>query len=185
MQAGPTSESSSPIGEPLLFETMVLGGGLPPEAERHLAEAGRCFYDSERAEAELRLAERLAPDHPAVWIGYYRYYFYKNRLDEALEVARTCLRTAAERCALPTDWQTVRPGDAEFDDFEAVLPRFYLFSLKAYAYLLLRLGRLEEGRGAIDKLLELDPSDKLGGKVLLAVIDEAARIAAGAEGDDT
>jgi len=35
----------------------------------------------------------------------------------------------------------------------------------------MRLGRTEEGRLAVDKLLELDPSDKIGARVLLGVLD--------------
>ncbi len=35
----------------------------------------------------------------------------------------------------------------------------------------MRLGNLEEGRIAVTKLLELDPSDKIGAKVLLEVLD--------------
>jgi predicted TPR repeat methyltransferase len=42
----------------------------------------------------------------------------------------------------------------------------------------MRLGRLEEGRQAVSKLLELDPSDKVGAHVLLDVL------AAAAAGDD-
>ena len=52
-----------------------------------------------------------------------------------------------------------------------MLPRFYLFTLKGYAYLQMRLGDLDEGRAAVIKLLELDPSDKIGARVLLGVLD--------------
>ncbi len=52
--------------------------------------------------------------------------------------------------------------------------RFYLFTLKAYAYLQMRLGCLDEGRAAVTKLLELDPSDKIGARVLLDVLEAAA-----------
>jgi Flp pilus assembly protein TadD len=52
-----------------------------------------------------------------------------------------------------------------------MLPRFFLFSLKGYAYLQMRLGNLAEGRAAVMKLLQLDPSDKIGAKVLLGVLD--------------
>ena len=51
-----------------------------------------------------------------------------------------------------------------------MLPRFFLFTLKGYAYLQMRLGNIYEGEAAIMKLLELDPSDKIGAKVLLDVI---------------
>ncbi len=53
-------------------------------------------------------------------------------------------------------------ADAEFSRYESILPRFFLFSLKGYAYLQMRLGRMEEGRLAVAKLLELDPTDKIG-----------------------
>jgi hypothetical protein len=46
--------------------------------------------------------------------------------------------------------------------------------LKAYAYLKLRLGKLEEGKAALAKLLELDPGDKLGGKGLVKVLSRQA-----------
>jgi hypothetical protein len=52
-----------------------------------------------------------------------------------------------------------------------MLPRFYLFTLKGYAYLQMRLGNLEEGRTAVMKLLELDPTDKVGARVLLEVLE--------------
>ncbi len=35
----------------------------------------------------------------------------------------------------------------------------------------MRLGNLDEGQAAVAKLLELDPSDKIGAKVLLGVLD--------------
>jgi hypothetical protein len=71
------------------------------------------------------------------------------------------------------DWREVKTLDAEFSDYAAALPRFYLFSLKAVAYLSMRLGRLEEGRAMVAKLLELDPTGKTGARVLLGVLDRA------------
>ena len=54
-------------------------------------------------------------------------------------------------------------------------PRFYLFALKAQAYLSMRLGNLEEGREAVLKSLELDPTDKVGAKVLLEVLNRIGK----------
>ena len=104
-------------------------------------------------------------------IGLYRFYFYKGRLDDALGVAKECLTRALSDNALSADWRKVRAGDAEFGNFDAVAPRFFMFTLKGYAYLQMRLGWLDEGRVAIMKLLELDPADKIGAKVLLTVLD--------------
>lgn len=154
-----------------LVSGALLRRGLPSEAEHHLWEAGLSYHLDDIAERHLREAEALAPDHAAVLIGLYRFYFYKGRLAEALAVARRCLLKAAQENNLPADWRSVRASDAEFGRFENILPRFFLFSLKGYAYLQMRLGETEEGRLAVQKLLELDPTDKIGARVLLDVLE--------------
>jgi tetratricopeptide (TPR) repeat protein len=161
--------------EDAVLTAAVLGAGLPESAERHLRLAASSYRDGEVAEAHLRQAQAAAPGHPAVLIGLYRFYFYKNRLAEALEVARECLNGAAGFNGLSANWRAVSPKDAPFGDFGAVAPRFYLFALKGYAYLNMRLGDLDEGRAAVAKLLELDPSDKIGAKVLLGVLDRVGQ----------
>lgn len=162
-------------GEELLAP---LGAGLPAAAEEHLQAAGLAYQDDALAEWHLQRALALAPGHAAVLIGLYRYYFYKNRLNDALAVVRLCLRRAAEGNGLAADWRDVRRDDAAFDSYEAIWPRFYLFSLKGYAYLQMRLGQAAEGREAVSKLLQLDPSDKLGFRVLQGVLDRVG------QGDD-
>ena len=106
----------------------------------------------------------LAPKHPATHIALYRFYFYRNRLAEALTVGLRCLVHAATMNGLPHDWRTVAPN-------YSALPRFYLFTLKGCAYLSLRLGDLEQGAAMLAKLTELDASDKVGGSVLRGVLD--------------
>lgn len=148
----------------------VFGGGLPDAAERHLRQAGLSYHLDDIAEFHLRQAEALAPGHAAVLIGLYRFYFYKGRLADALDVAALCLTKAAHDNGLAADWRRVATGDAEFGRYEASAPRFYLFTLKAWAYLQMRLGHLAAGHEAVLKLLELDPSDKIGARVLLEII---------------
>jgi tetratricopeptide (TPR) repeat protein len=170
---GVTGESRSqslPVESALLSDAL-LGGGLPPEAEQHLWQAGLSYHLDDVAESHLREAQMLAPGHAAVLIGLYRFYFYKGRLREALDVAEACLEKAIRDNNLPPDWRDVAAGDALFSRYEESLPRFFLFTLKGYAYLQMRLGNLDEGLVAIRKLLELDPSDKVGAKVLLEVIE--------------
>jgi tetratricopeptide (TPR) repeat protein len=161
-------------GDVQLNDTL-LGSGLPAEAEWHLREAGRSYHQDDVAEAHLREAQIIAPDHVAVLIGLYRFYFYKGRLNDALGIAAICLGNATAMLGLPRDWRDVVVRDAAFDDFSAVLPRFFLFTLKGYAYLYLRLGHIEKGREALMKLIELDPNDKMGGTVLQGVLDRMGR----------
>ena len=159
------------FAEDALLASAVLGGGLPDAAERELSLAAASYHQGEVAERHLRLAEALAPGHVAVLIGLYRFYFYKGRLQQALAIAEKCLEKAARDNRLPSDWRRVGARDAEFGRYENPLPRFFLFTLKGFAYLNMRLGNLGEGREAVMKLLELDASDKVGAKVLLNVLD--------------
>jgi len=159
------------LGDKNFLAEAILGGGLPEEAEICLWRASEVYADSEAAEEYLRQAETHAPDHAAVLIGFYRFYFYKGRIQEALKIAERCLIKAARENNFSIEWRLVTKDDATFNSYEAILPRFYLFTLKGYAYLKMRLGEIEESREAVMKLLELDPTDKIGAKVLLGVLD--------------
>jgi len=149
--------------------------GLPAEAERHLELAGLAYTRDSLAESHLTEAMRIAPQHLAVQVGYYRYLFYKGRLNDALAQLDVCIVNAAAQSGLPADWRKAQAHDAEFGSYDAVWARFYLFALKAHGYIKLRLGDLEGGRAAITKALQLDPSDKVGAKILLEVVERQGR----------
>lgn len=151
--------------------SVILGEGLPEEAERLLHAAALSYDRDDVALQYLMEARGLAPTHPATLIGLYRFFFYKGRLVECLDVAETCLTRAAIDNSLPLDWREVSPQDASFGDFDAVLPRFFMFTLKGYAYLNMRLGDYEASSEAIDKLLQLDPTDKIGATLLRDVLE--------------
>jgi hypothetical protein len=153
------------------LEAAVLGQDLPVAIDAQLRLAAQSYGDGPRAERLLLAARDQAPDHAAVLIALYRFYFYQGRLESCRQVALDCLAKGLADLGLAADWRQVRRDDACFGDYAAILPRFVLFTLKGYAYLCLRLGALAEGRAAVDKLLELDPSDKIGARTLLGVIE--------------
>lgn len=164
------------------FDSTVLGGGLPAEVESLIAQAGLVRQDRSLAEPLLIKARKLAPQHPATLIALYRFHFYGHRLREAREVAREALGIA--RAALvpghpdpvAADLPPITDEQARFD----ATVRFYLFTLKGFAYLNLRLGDIEVGRAALQELQHLDPQDRVGGAVLSVVL---ARAEAGTDDD--
>lgn len=173
--AAGNSGETLPLGEDSLLSHPLFGGGLPPLAEQHLRDAGLNYHLCDLAEDHLRRAQKVAPDHFAVLIGLYRFYFYKGRLAEALAIGRICLAKAAREKNFAADWRDVRRDDADFADLDDVLARFFMFCLKGYAYLNMRLGDLIEGRVAVAKLLELDPSDRVNARLLFDVLERAER----------
>lgn len=118
-----------------LIAHTLLGKGLPREAEDHMWQAGLSYHLDAIAEKHLHQAQALAPGHAAVLIGLYRFYFYKGRLSEALEIARPCITQAALENGLAYDWRQVKAADAAFGSYESILPRFYLFSLNGLCLL--------------------------------------------------
>ncbi|NTV94525.1 MAG: hypothetical protein HGA75_03810 [Thiobacillus sp.] len=140
------------------------------EVQGLIAEAGR-QYGSAVAEALLHKAYFLAPEALMVLVALYRFYFYQHRLEDALIVADRALAIVGRRLGFPDEWTRLHPdflGQAVLRSMG--LLRFYLSVLKASGYINLRLGRMEQGRAQIEKLVELDSHDRFGGQALLAVI---------------
>lgn len=158
------------------------GGDLPAEAERLLHMAAANYADEAVAERLLVQAAEIAPNHRAVDLGFYKFYFYKHRLVAALGYAERMMMHGLKNLHLHNrDWRSLTPDDADFATIEAE-PRFLLFSLVARGYLLLRLGQVEDGAAYLNKVAELDPQDRFGARRLLAVT--AKRLAEEGEEDE-
>lgn len=166
------------------FDAAVLGLALPHAVEAALREAGRHRAEPARAMAALMRAQRLAPNHPAVLIAFYRHHFYGHRLNAARDIARRALVVGAAALALPAVWREA-PRRALPGASDDPRTRFYLFTLKGYAYLSLRLHDAREARDALALLRALDPEDCVGAALLEGVRRRALAAAARhADADD-
>ncbi len=156
-------------GEKLYFEE-----SLPPEVETLIQQAGDLYGDG-AAEQPLLEALRLAPESLNVLVAMYRFYYYQHRLEDALNIAGLALSVTAKRLGIPADWNLLTVAHiSQAGPVAMALFRFHLLSLKAEAYLQLRLGRQAEGRAILAKLLELDSHNRLGAKQLLEVAETVA-----------
>ena len=54
--------------------------------------------------------------------------------------------------------------------------RFYMLSLKASAFLLMRTGEIEQAYDRLIKIVELDPADQFGAAFLLQLADKELSI---------
>jgi hypothetical protein len=161
------------------FDDAVLGLALPAAVEAALREAGTHRAEPAAAMAALMRAQRLAPDHPAVLIAFYRHHFYDHRLNAARDIARRALVVGAAALGLPAVWREA-PKRALAEARHDPRTRFYLFVLKGYAYLSLRLHDAVEARDALALLRVLDPDDCVGA----AVLESVRQRAEAGEGDD-
>lgn len=153
----------------------LFGSAAPPPAVRALlTQAAAAQGDVNRAESLLWTARALDPDCLATCFALYKFYFSKGQLARAESAARLALRTAARRGGFDADWTLADPHTADWTDTHGAA-HFYLFSLKALAFIRLRMGFPVESTAILDKLAEIDPRDQVGAEVIRALASGAAR----------
>lgn len=150
-------------------DAMVLyGGETSPVITRLLREAAACYEQTPRAEALLWSASAIDPRCLSVYFSLYKFYFYKARMEDAEKVAQKSLNIAAELGGFSADWTTLSSCSAQWHGEGP--QHFYLFTLKALAFMRLRLGKFSDSRVLIHKLEELDPADTVGYSVIREVL---------------
>ena len=141
---------------------------LPEAVESLLADAAELYGEAE-CEHRLLQAFFLVPESLTVLVSLYRMYFYQHRYQETLTTASHALRISGARLGFPADWRELQPSHLD-PALPLGLVRFYLLALKGAAYVKMRVGELEEGEAMIDKVMALDPEDRLNGSVLKEVV---------------
>ncbi len=153
-------------------DTLYYDTPLAPEVAARLAAAAE-QYSEGGAEQPLLEAQALAPEDLTVLVGLYRFYYYQHRYEDALQIARRVLDVVGPRLQLPADWRMIESGHlAVAAGLGIALLRFYLLALKGAGYLNLRLGRFEQGKAMLVKVVELDTDNRLGARLLLDVLAE-------------
>lgn len=144
------------------------------EEVEHLVAMAAANYGNEDAELMLLRANFIAPQHLTVLVALYRYYFYQHRLDDALLVAESALAVVGRRLEFPDTWRNLHEANVGEGVMRSMgLVRFYLMILKAAGYIHLRLGEFSIGKAMLEKLVELDSHDRIGGKALLDVLHQS------------
>jgi len=152
------------------IESTELFGGEVSPAVQHLIEVAR-NAPREQVAAALWTAALTAPQSLAIYYLLYKFHAGLGELGEAQKAARKGLDAAARAAALAPDWRAVCPGDADFTTPGPA--RFWLFTLKALAFISLRLGEREAVVALIAQLHRLAPSDQLGAGVVEALLQQS------------
>lgn len=149
----------------------LFGGEASPVVAKLLLDAAAVYQQTNRAEAILWSAQAIDPACLPVYFALYKFYFYKFRLEDAEKAALMGLKTAAGQGGFTADWWRLSRADANWDSMVGT-QHFYLFTLKALAFIRLRLGKRAESLALLDKLKELDPKDSVGASVIRDLASE-------------
>lgn len=142
-------------------------GSEVPASLRTLLDEARQASPDERS-ARLWAAQACAPQVLAVYYLLYKHHAGQREFASAERAARSGLAEAARQAGLAADWARVQalPAPAA----EGPL-RFWLFTLKALAFIRLRSGDADEARALLTQLGRLDPQGAVGGEVVARLLD--------------
>jgi hypothetical protein len=149
--------------------TDLFGGEVPPAARRLIDAARGAAHDE--AGAALWTTVLAFPQCLPPYYLLYKFHASRGELELAEEVACKALAVAAQQASLARDWRTVQPDDADFSTPDPA--RFWLFTLKALAFISVRRGEHAVARELVGKLRALDPEDRLGFGVVEALLEHS------------
>lgn len=149
---------------------------MPTDVEQLIKSASEQYSEGGAEDCLLRAYE-IAPRNLSVLVALYRYYYYQHRYQDALRTAYLAMDVVATDIDFPEHWTSLGFSDLANGVMQSfTLVRFYLLALKGAGYLNLRMGNLQEGVAMLNKVVELDSSDRLGARVLLQAMGPAVVI---------
>ncbi|CAO3419663.1 hypothetical protein [Azospirillum endophyticum] len=135
-------------------------GDVPEQIDELLQEAVKARDVPDACEALLWQAHRAGPRVLPVFYALYKFYFNRKKLAEAERVARIGLDAAALQGGFPADWSQLTSNST---DWTAAGPaRFFLFTMKALAFIELRRHNRGRALAILGKMAEIDPADQVG-----------------------
>jgi len=164
-----------------LFDEFPVGKGevVPLALQQLLKTELNVNEDWQRAETLLLDTRALLPERLELPVALYKMYAYSNRFDESLALIDEVLGRAAAQGGFPAQWEELSACSATWTEARGAV-RFYLYSMKARGFVLLRKGEVEQAYAVLHKLCELDPRDQVGGSVVFGIAERLS----GAEGDE-
>lgn len=145
---------------------------LTDEQMAQMQRASEC-YPAPEAEQLLDSLYEQKPDSLMVIVALYRFYYYQHRYEDALKIAEQAIAMSAKLMGMAMSWENVNEQYLGQGDFVTMgLIRFYMLALKGSAYLLMRLGRIDQALPRLNKIVELDPSDQFGAAFLLRMAEK-------------
>lgn len=139
-----------------------------PSALRYLLHAAKCSDNYQTTEKLLRKARHDWPDEADAHLALYKFYFISGHYKEAEAAAWQALDCAAKLGGFFRNYRRLTPASADWSTLEGPC-RWYLFTLKALGVIRLRRAKVADARRVLGKLLELDPSDEIGGGAYLRI----------------
>lgn len=156
-------------------ERVLFSPNMPAEVNNLLqAAVAASPVDQSRAETLFLQAQALDSRCLQTYFALYKFYFFQKRLADAERIVVAGLEEAARQGGFPSDYRRLAQNRQKWDLYANEITLFYLYTLKALAFIKLRLGFALEAQLVLSHLRQLDPQDLSGASVIM---DLAAGVA--------
>lgn len=157
------------MNQTALFEERVLFSPNLPDAINQILQQAVAASHTEKPLAEnlFKQAQQLDPRCLQTYFALYKFYFYQGRLQEAEREVLAALAEAAGQVGFPSDYRRLASELSLWDLYSNEISLFYLYSLKALAFIKLRLEQADEAREILSAMAVIDPEDRSGASVIM------------------
>ena len=149
-------------------ERVMFNPNMPAEVN-HLLQAAvaASSVDQNRAEKLFLQAQALDRHCLQTYFALYKFYFFQKRLVDAERIVMAGLEEAARQGGFPSDYRRLVQNRQKWDLYANEIALFYLYTLKALAFIKLRLGFTLDAKLVLSHLQQLDPEDLSGASVIM------------------
>lgn len=159
-----------PISE---FEERVLFSPQVPTAVNHLLQQAVAANHRDYAQAEqlFKLAKESDRSCLQTYFALYKFYFHHKRLHDAEREIMAGLEEAARQGGFPSDFRRLARQPFKWDLYANEISLYYLYTLKALAFVKLRKQQDAEAQVILTLLQDLDPEDRCGASVIRSLAE--------------
>jgi len=149
-------------------ERVLFSPNIPTEVNNLLqAAVAASSVDQSQAETLFLQAQTLDSHCLQTYFALYKFYFFQKRLVDAERIVLAGLEEAAKQGGFPNDYRRLVQNLQKWNLYANESTLFYLYTLKALAFIKLRLGFTLDAQFVLLTLRQLDPEDRSGASVIM------------------
>ncbi len=141
---------------------------VPEDVKQLLKLAADNWENTSESEKYINQALAKTGDNIDVLIAAYRYFYYKQNYQMALETAEKVQAKVKQAERLPDEWEKLKPILIKRKEEQII--RLYLNSYAATGLILAILGKEEAAKEICNKVKEIDDKNDFGAGILLDVL---------------
>ncbi|MDO9163347.1 MAG: hypothetical protein Q8N35_00095 [Methylococcaceae bacterium] len=149
-------------------ERVLFSPHIPIEVNNLLqAAVAASSVDQARAENLFLQAQTLDSQCLQTYFALYKFYFFQKRLIDAERIVIAGLEESARQGGFPSDYRRLAKSPQKWNLYANEITLFYLYTLKALAFIKLRQGDQINAQLVLSHLQQLDPKDLSGASVIM------------------